>query len=127
VFPELASLLRKTSGAAELIAQALGPLNPRLALIFGSVARGTETAGSDLDLLIVTESSFGAVVGALHEAQSTLSREINPVVYSAAELRAHIAEREPFVQKVLAEPYLLLKGSLDDFGEPAGHPAPAGV
>ena len=37
IYPELAGLLRKTSGAAQVLGQALAPLQPALALIFGSV------------------------------------------------------------------------------------------
>jgi predicted nucleotidyltransferase len=127
VYPELASLLRKTTGAAELLAQALTPLQPTLALIFGSVARGTETAASDVDVLVVTEHGFGDVVRALHAAQTTLGREINPVVYTPAELQAHVAEQDPFVLNLLAGPHLLLKGTEDDLSQLAGHPAPASV
>jgi len=127
VYPELASLLRKTTGAAELLAQALTPLQPTLALIFGSVARGTETAASDVDVLVVTEHGFGDVVRALHAAQTTLGRESNPVVYTPAELQAHVAEQDPFVLNLLAGPHLLLKGTEDDLSQLAGHPAPASV
>jgi DNA-binding transcriptional ArsR family regulator len=59
VYPELAGLLRKTTGAAEVLAQALAPLQPTLALIYGSVARGTEVAASDVDVLVVTQHGFG--------------------------------------------------------------------
>jgi len=127
VFPELASLLRKTTGAAEVLAQALAPLQPSLALIFGSVARGTETATSDVDVLVITERGFGDVVRALHGAQTTLSREINPVVYTPAELKAQVAEQAPFVVNLLAGPHIFLNGTLDDLSQLAGHPAPASL
>jgi len=124
VYPELASLLRKTTGAAELLAQALAPLQPSLALIFGSVAGGTETAASDVDMLVVTECGFGEVVCALFGAQTTLGREINPVVYTPAELQAHVVEQDPFVANLLAGPYILLKGTQDDLSQLVGRPAP---
>lgn len=127
VFPELASLLRKTTGAAELLAQALAPLQPALALIFGSVARGTETAASDVDLLVVTERGFGEVVRALHGAQTTLGREVNPVVYTPNELQGHVAEQDPFVMNLLAGPHIFLNGTPDDLSQLVGHPAPASV
>ncbi|MDO9483891.1 MAG: nucleotidyltransferase domain-containing protein [Hydrogenophaga sp.] len=127
VFPELAGLLRKTTGAAELLARALAPLQPVLALIFGSVARGTEVAGSDVDVLVVTERGFGEVVRALHSAQTTLGREINPVVYTPAELQGHVAEQDPFVLNLLAGPHIFLNGTSDDLSQLAGHPAPASV
>lgn len=127
VFPELASLLRKTTGAAEVLAQALAPLQPALALIFGSVARGTETAASDVDLLVITERGFGEVVRALHGAQTTLGREINPVVYAPAEWQTQVTEQAPFVANLLAGPHIFLNGTADDLGQLAGHSAPASV
>jgi predicted nucleotidyltransferase len=127
VFPELAGLLRKTSGAAEVLAQALEPLKPTLALIFGSVARGTETAASDVDLLVITERGFGEVVRALHSAQTSLGREINPVIYTPAELQAQVAEQAPFVKNLLAGPHIFLNGTPDDLSQLVGHSAPASV
>ena len=127
VFPELASLLRKSTGAAEVLAQALAPLQPSLALIFGSVARGAETASSDVDVLVITERGFGEVVRALYAAQTTLGREINPVVYTLAELKAQVAEQAPFVVNLLAGPHIFLNGTLNDLSQLAGHPAPASL
>jgi predicted nucleotidyltransferase/DNA-binding HxlR family transcriptional regulator len=127
VFPELASLLRKTTGAAELLTLALAPLQPALALIFGSVARGTETAASDVDVLVITERGFGEVVRALYGAQTTLGREINPVVYTPAELQAQVAEQVPFVVNLLAGPHIFLNGAADDLSQLAVHPAPASL
>lgn len=127
VFPELAGMLRKTSGAAQVLAQALAPLQADLSLIFGSVARGTETAGSDVDVLVVTERGFGEVVRALHDAQATLGREINPVVYSLVELQGLVAAQDSFVMNLLTGPHIFLNGTLDDLSQLAGHPAAAGV
>ncbi|MGJ7580373.1 nucleotidyltransferase domain-containing protein [Variovorax sp. RHLX14] len=127
VFLELAGLLRKTTGTSEVLKSALTPLQPELAFIFGSVAGGTENAASDVDVLVVTGHSFGDVVRALHDAQSELGREINPVVYSPVELRQHIDARDSFVSNIFAGPRLLLIGTEHDLGQFAGHPAPAGV
>ena len=127
VFPELASLLRKTTGAAEVLTLALAPLQPALALIFGSVARGTETAASDIDVLVITERGFGEVVRALYAAQTALGREINPVVYTPAEWRTQVTEQTPFVTNLLAGPHIFLNGTPDDLSQLAGHPAPASL
>lgn len=127
VYPELAALFRKTTGAAEQVAQALAPLQPSLALIFGSVASGTETAASDVDVLVVTDRGFGEVVRALHAAQTELGRDINPVVYTAAELQGLASAQDPFVAHVLAGPRLLLIGTDNDLGQLARHSAAAGV
>lgn len=127
VFPELAALMRKTSGAALLIGEALAPLQVNLAFVFGSVARGSEGPGSDVDLLVITDQSFADVVRALHPVQASLGREINPVVYAPAEFGQHVQDRDPFVLHVLTEPRLLVIGTDDDLSQLAGHPAPAGV
>lgn len=127
VFPELANLLRKTTGAAQALAQALAPLEPRLALVFGSIARGTETPASDVDLLVITEHSFGDVVRALHSTQTSLGREVNPVVYTPAELLDHATQQQPFVMNLLAGPTILLHGSSDDLSQLTGHSATANI
>lgn len=127
VFPELAGLLRKTTGAAEILANALAPLAPPLALIFGSVASGTETAGSDVDLLVIGDLGFAEVVYATHPAQAELGREINPVVYSAEEFRRRVANSDAFVHNLLASPKIFLMGTEDDLSQLAGHSKAAGI
>ncbi len=127
VFPELAGLLRKTTGAAELLANALAPLQPTLALIFGSVASGTETANSDVDLLVIGAAGFAEVVRAIHPVQAELAREINPVVYSAQEFQRRVAGHDAFVMDLLAKPTIFLTGTQHDLSQLAGHTTPAGV
>lgn len=127
VFDELAGLLRKTTGAVQVLGDALAPLAPPVALIFGSVAGGSETAGSDVDLLVIGDLGFADVVRAVHPAQAALGRDINPVVYSAAELRRRLQAGDPFVADILAKPKLFLRGDDYDLGQLAGDPAAAGV
>ena len=123
VFAELAGLFRKTSGTVPALQEALREWTPhiRFALVFGSLARGTETAGSDIDLLVIGEASFGNVVKALYPAQTLLQREINPVVYSVDEFHARLREREPLLLEILAKPRLYLIGNEHDFAEFTGH------
>jgi predicted nucleotidyltransferase len=127
VFPELAGLLRKTTGAAELLSTALAPLQPPLALIFGSVASGTETASSDVDVLIIADVGFADVVRAMYPAQIELGREINPVVYSAQEFKRRAQEQDPFVLELLRKPKIFLMGTEHDLSQLAGDSATAGV
>jgi predicted nucleotidyltransferase len=127
VFPELAGLLRKTTGAAELITNALLPLQPKLALIFGSVASGAENANSDADVLLIGDLGFADVVRATHPVQAELSREINPVVYSAQEFARRVQERDPFMTDLLAKPKIFLIGTEDDLSQLAGHSTAADV
>jgi DNA-binding transcriptional ArsR family regulator len=126
-FSELAGLLRKTTGAAQVLTDALAPLAPPLALIFGSVASGTETAHSDVDLLVVGDLGFADIVRATHPAQAELGREINPVVYSIAEFQRRVQAGDPFVAEILAKPKLFLMGTDHDLSQLAGNTTPAGV
>lgn len=115
VFAELQALVRKTTGLADVLRQALQPLGDQveLALVFGSMASGSAHAGSDVDLLVVGSASFAQVVEATFAAQTQLGREINPKVMTATEWATKKAEGNPFVQELLAKPQMVLIGTLD--------------
>jgi predicted nucleotidyltransferase len=127
VYPELAGLMRKTGGAAMVLADALRTMNPgpQLALVFGSLARGEENARSDVDLLVIGDTAFADVVRALHPAQEALQREINPVVYNVAEFARRVAGKDSFVANILSHPKLFVIGTAHDLAKFVGHPAPA--
>ena len=122
IFTELASILRKTSGLADVLVQALAPAAPKLgvAFVFGSVAQGRETAGSDIDLMLIGDLSFREAVALLHPTQAVLGREVNPKVFAADEFMARLPV-EPFLADVLAKPKLFLIGSAHDLEELVGH------
>lgn len=124
VFPELAGLFRKTVGLAGVLREALLPLADRLrfAFIFGSVARGEERSGSDVDVMLMGDVEFVEAVQALHPCQEQIQREINPVVYRPDEFLARAARRDPFIREVLDSPRLYLIGSDHDFGKFVTHP-----
>ena len=115
VFPELQALIRKTIGLADALRLSLAPLAGRIdaAFIFGSMASGTESAGSDIDLMVVGDAGFAEIVDATYAAQATLGREINPKVMSASEWLAKKAERNAFLQDVLNKPRIMLIGDAD--------------
>lgn len=115
VFPELQALIRKTIGLADALRLSLAPLAGRIdaAFIFGSMASGTESAGSDIDLMVVGDAGFAEIVDATYAAQATLGREINPKVMSASEWQAKKAERNAFLQDVLNKPRIMLIGDAD--------------
>src|SRR3984957_17891128 len=123
IFEELAGILRKTSGLADVVAEALEPLTDRVdvAFIFGSVARAAEVQGSDVDVLIIGSIDFGAVIDALHPAQQRLAREINPKVLSAREWKAKLREKNSFVLDVLSKKKIFLVGDEHGLGELGRH------
>lgn len=123
IFEELAGILRKTSGLADVVADALEPLTEHIevALIYGSVARGSETQGSDVDVLIIGPADYGSVVDALYPAQERLAREINPKVFASREWRAKLEERDPFVLEVLSSKRFFLIGGEHELAELGRH------
>lgn len=116
VFEEMASILRKTSGLVDVLAEALLPLAEQIetAFVFGSAASGKATAGSDIDLMVIGNASFTEVVAALYPAQETLGREINPKVYHTDEWRSLVTENGSFARDVLAKSRLMVMGIMDD-------------
>jgi predicted nucleotidyltransferase len=119
IVEEVAGILRKTSGLADVLAEALAPLAKKIqaAFIFGSFARGKEVAGSDVDVLVIGTVDLGAVIDVLHAAQQELLREINPKVFSVKEWRAKLAAKDPFIVDVLAKPKIFLMGDRDELEE----------
>jgi predicted nucleotidyltransferase len=116
VFEELASILRKTSGLADVLRQALIPVADQLqfAAVFGSVASNKATATSHIELLLVGDLSFAAAVKQLYSAQQQLGREINPKLYSLAEWHKALAAPSGFITELLANPLLMIAGDKDD-------------
>jgi predicted nucleotidyltransferase len=113
VFGELVGLTRKTMGAQPLLREALAPLQSRieLAFIYGSVAKGTDTAKSDVDVMLVGKDLLLSDVFPLIEpAEQQLGRKINATCLSPLEFRRRRAERDSFVNRVLAQPTLPLIG-----------------
>lgn len=116
VYQELVSLVRKTLGVAPLLREALHPLAGRLskAFIYGSVARQTDTADSDVDLLLVGENlSLNEILNLLVPLEAQLGRKINPNCYTPAEYAKRVAEPDSFVNRVLAQVTLPLIGDVD--------------
>lgn len=112
VYEELASILRKTSGLAEVLADALLALREQVAVafVFGSTASGKARGDSDVDLLLIGDLGFADVVAALYPAQETLGREINPKLYRPEEWRLAVREQGSFIRDVLGKPKLFIIG-----------------
>lgn len=123
IYEDLRNILKKTVGVADVLREALAPLAARIraAFVYGSIARGDERPGSDLDLMVVGEAKFADVVGALGPAQEALRREVNPSVYPALEFRKKTAAGDPFLKRVLGERRIFVLGGEDDLGELVAH------
>ena len=122
IFEELASILRKTSGLADVLANLLAPLAYQIdvAVVFGSMASGKANQNSDIDLLIIGNITFGDIVKTIYPAQEILGREINPKIYTPLEWRSAKNEGSAFINELLTKPVINIIGGKDDLGKPVG-------
>jgi len=117
VFTELCGIVQKTVGLAEPLRDVLLPFadNIAAAFVFGSVAKRSDTAGSDIDLMVVSDSlSYADLFGALEDVATRLGRTVNPSIYTRQELARRIKQKNAFVTRVLAQPKVWLIGGEDE-------------
>ena len=127
VFEELAAILRKTSGLADVLADALKPARDRIrvAFVFGSMASGRAVAASDVDVMIIGALDFSSAVELLAPTEKMLGREVNPRVFGEADFRKR-ASNDAFLQDVLSKPRVFLVGDEDELAELGRQDARAG-
>lgn len=123
VFAELAGLLRKTAGLADVLREALAPLGDRvrLAFVHGSMADGTARPGSDVDVMVLGDVGFADVTLALADTAQALGREVNPTPMPLADFARRWTEGDGFARSVAAGNKIWLKGGEDDFAELVAH------
>lgn len=117
VFQELRALVLKTSGLADVLREALAPAVDRIqaAFVYGSVAKGDDTATSDIDLMVVADNlTYADLFAALDNASTRLGRKIAPTIYTRRELRRRVKADNSFVMRVLEQPKLWLIGGERD-------------
>jgi predicted nucleotidyltransferase len=91
----------------------LQPLAPDLqaAWIYGSIAKQTDTAQSDIDVMVIGDNlPLGKVLERLVPLEAQLGRKINPTCYTPEEFQRRRAEAGSFVNRVLAQPVIPLIG-----------------
>jgi predicted nucleotidyltransferase len=113
IFSEIKSLITKTVGIHDAIRSALAALGPKIqiAFVYGSVARHSERANSDVDLMVLGNASFSDIVSVLGTAQRVLGREVNPTVFPMSEFRSKLAAGNHFLRSVMKEKKLFVLGT----------------
>jgi len=117
IFDEIRGIVRKTFGVAEPLQAALAPLADviTVAFVFGSVAQGSDTANSDIDLLVVSESlAYPDILAALSEVEGQVGRTVQPFVLKPKEFQRRLSEGQPFIKGVLERPKIFLIGTAND-------------
>ena len=121
IYGELLGIVRKTFGIGDALRAALAPLAGQVvwAFVYGSIARGEEHAGSDIDLMLIGENlGYGDVVERLLAVEERLGRRINPTIDPPADWLARKAAGNSFVLRVSEQDKINLIG-----GPPPEEPA----
>lgn len=111
LYPDICSLVTKTSGLVDVLKGALDKKGVRVAFVFGSIAEGQEGARSDVDLMVIGEVGLRTVSRWLSGISEQIDREINPHVMSVEELRKRIRSGEHFLGRVLQSRKLFVVGN----------------
>ena len=117
VFQELHGLIAKTVGVAEPLRRALARHTHRIraAFVYGSVAKGTDTGKSDIDMMVITDRlTYPTLYEALQPAEALLGRSINPTVMTTREWSAKQSVPDSFAKRISEQPRIFIHGSDDD-------------
>lgn len=114
IFDELTNIVRKTIGLSDPLREALASVSMHIdfAFVYGSIAKGSDTTFSDIDLMIISDSvSYADVFTALSTLSRTLGREVNPTIHTRDELDQGLKAKNSFMTRVMAQPKLWIIGS----------------
>lgn len=117
VFDELKGIVRKTFGLADPLHLVLEQFKNKIkvAFIYGSVAKGSDTAESDIDLMLISDQlTYPDLLVSFSELETQLGRQLNPTIYTVEEFRSKMIAENSFVARVIEQPKIFLIGSKDD-------------
>ena len=114
LYREIHQMVLKTSGLVDVLARALRDQPLQVVFVFGSLAEGSETAGSDVDLMVIGNLGLRKLTALISDVAEQLGREVNPHVMSKAEYKMRLGAGDHFVNGVLNGPKLFVLGNQDD-------------
>ena len=117
IFEELRGVVQKTFGLADVIRKALDEFRDsvELAFIYGSVAKGTDKANSDVDVMIISDQlSYPELLASVAPIEANIGRPVNPTIYTTKEFKDKIQSYNSFVTRVITQQKIYLIGSEDD-------------
>jgi predicted nucleotidyltransferase len=120
IFAELQSLVLKTVALAEPLRKSLEPYSDRIeaAFVYGSVAKGTDTARSDIDLMVIgDELNYSELYTALQNVEPALGRKVSPIFLSPKDWWRKTSAKGSFASKVNALPKIFVFGSAEDLSD----------
>lgn len=117
-YQDLKGLFLKTVGAPGEIKEVLKDIKGiETAFIYGSLAKGQEDSGFDIDLFLVGDIDEDKFLESLPNLERRLGREINYTIYGLEEFRKKKKEGNGFINTVLKESKSVLLGNPDELCE----------
>ena len=117
IFEELQNLIVKTVGLAEPIRKSLEPYAGAIktAFVYGSVAKGTDTARSDIDLIVIGDRlNYSDLYTATQQAEAKLRRKINSTFFTPKDWQRKASDIGSVVNKISVSPKIFIFGSEKD-------------
>lgn len=117
IFPELVGLVRKTVGLMTPLRMALAPLAGEIvaAFVYGSVAKQSDHAASDIDLMVLSETlDYPRLYTALQTAEAALSRPLSPNLMKPGEWKRKRGQGDGFAARIAVQPKLFVIGGDND-------------
>lgn len=113
LFADLRALLLKSDGLALPLREALERVpGVQAAAVYGSVAAGTDTGRSDIDLLVVGSADAVALHDAISTIEDRLGRPVNYTLLTPTELAARKRKKDPFLTRVLGGNLIAVVGNV---------------
>ncbi len=114
LFRELKKIIFKTEGVEGTLKELVGGFKGiSVALIYGSYAKEREKKTSDIDLIAVGKFHRNKFTREIHTLELKLGREINFTVYTQEEFEKEKGREGGFLNLILKEKIIILKGILN--------------
>jgi len=115
LYSEIKAIVFKTVGIQGSLSKVLLPLkNIEVAFIYGSYAKSTINAKSDIDLFIIGNPDEDILVEEVNNLERNLNREINYNIYSRSDFEKKKKEKDSFVEDILKNKKIFLIGDTND-------------
>lgn len=87
----------------------------QVAFVYGSIAKGSDGAGSDIDLFLIGDNlAYADVLQAVAAFEEQLGRPVNPTLYSLADFNRKKIEGSDFIARILEQPKIFIVGGEGD-------------
>lgn len=114
IYPELKKIIYSTVGFWDYLKERLHTFDSiDLAFVYGSVARDEESIESDIDVLVVGAADHRNLHETISHMEEETGREINYTLMTRQEFDERVERKDSFLNRVLKEEKILLKGTLD--------------